>query len=424
MIDHVLAALARAGVDPPVVVVGHAAEAVEAALVGRAVTVHQEPQRGTADAVRIGLEHVPASAQQVVVAMGDTPLLTGDVFERLIAEQARGAVIALLSARMPEPTGYGRVIRAPDGSVAAIVEDDDADDATRALNEVNAGTYCFDADWLRANLGRVPLSPAGEHYLTDLIGLAVGEGRSVRVIEAPDPEFAMGINDRVQLAAAERLLRGRIAEDHMRSGVTIVDPDSTFIDATVEIGQDARIEPWTVLSGSTVIGEEAVVGPGSQVRDSRIGARSRVWGSWVEESEVGEDARIGPMSHLRPGSVVGPRSEIGNYAELKQSRLGARVRQHHFSYLGDAEIGDDVNVGAGTVTANFDGTAKHRTVIGDGAFLGVDTTLRAPVTIGAGAKTGAGSVVTRDVAPGETVVGVPARPIELSRRRSDDPGDA
>jgi bifunctional UDP-N-acetylglucosamine pyrophosphorylase/glucosamine-1-phosphate N-acetyltransferase len=350
--------------------------------------------------------------------------VTAELFERLVGEQAAGAVIALLSARLPDPAGYGRVVRAPDGSVAAIVEEGDADATVRALDEVNAGTYCFDTAWLRANLGRVPVSPAGELYLTDLVRLAVGDGHKVRVIEAPHPESALGINDRVQLATAERLLRRRIADDHMRSGVTIVDPDSTFIDATVEIGQDARIEPWTVLSGSTVIGDEAVVGPGSQVRDSRIGARSRVWGSWVEESEVGEDARIGPMSHLRPGSVVGPRSEIGNYAELKQTRLGARVRQHHFSYLGDAEIGDEVNVGAGTVTANFDGTAKHRTVVGDGAFLGVDTTLRAPVTIGAGAKTGAGSVVTRDVAPGKTVVGVPARPIELRRRRSDDPGDA
>jgi bifunctional UDP-N-acetylglucosamine pyrophosphorylase/glucosamine-1-phosphate N-acetyltransferase len=234
----------------------------------------------------------------------------------------------------------------------------------------------------------------------------------------------MGINDRVQLAAAERLMRTRIAEDHMRAGVTIVDPESTFIDADVEIGEDARIEPWTVLSGRTVIGAEAVVGPGSRIRDSRIGERAHVWGSWVEASEVGDGAEVGPMSHLRPGSVVGPDSEIGNYAEIKKSRLGARVRQHHFSYLGDAQVGDDVNIGAGSVTANFDGTAKHETVIGDGAFIGVDTMLRAPVTVGPGARTGAGSVVTRDVAPGKTVVGVPARPIELRRRRDGDPPDA
>lgn len=426
LIDHVLTALAGVAASPMVVVTGHGADEVEAALAGRATTVRQEPQLGTADAVRVALPSVPANATQLLVTMADVPLLPAELLTDLVADQAEsGAAIVLLSARLADPTGYGRIVRGPDGTCRAIVEDADADPATRALDEVNAGTYCFDAAWLRANLGRVPLSPTGEHYLTDLVGLAVDDGQLVRVVEAPQPEMALGINDRVQLATAERLLRRRIAEGHMRSGVTIVDPDTTFIDATVEIGQDARIEPWTVLNGQTVIGDEAVVGPGTRISDSRIGARTRVLGSWIEGSEVGEDARIGPMSHLRPGSVVGQGSEIGNYAEIKQSRLGAGVRQHHFSYLGDADVGDDVNIGAGTVTANFDGTTKHQTVIGDGAFIGVDTMLRAPVTVGAGAKTGAGSVVTRDVAPGKTVVGAPARPIELRRsRREDDPPDA
>ena len=426
LIDHVLAAVAGVAASPIVVVTGHGADEVEAALAGRATTVRQEPQLGTADAVRVALPRVPANATQLLVTMADVPLLPVELLTDLVADQAEsGAAIVLLSARLADPTGYGRIVRGPDGTCRAIVEDAEADPATRALDEVNAGTYCFDTAWLRANLGRVPLSPTGEHYLTDLVGLAVEDGQLVRVVEAPQPEMALGINDRVQLATAERLLRRRIAEGHMRSGVTIVDPDTTFIDATVEIGQDARIEPWTVLNGQTVIGDEAVVGPGTRISDSRIGARTRVLGSWIEGSEVGEDARIGPMSHLRPGSVVGQGSEIGNYAEVKQSRLGARVRQHHFSYLGDADVGDDVNIGAGTVTANFDGTTKHQTVIGDGAFIGVDTMLRAPVTVGAGAKTGAGSVVTRDVAPGKTVVGVPARPIEQRRgRREDDPPDA
>lgn len=426
LIDHVLAALAAVDASPVVVVIGHGADEVGAALAGRALTVRQEPQLGTADAVRVALPALPATITQLLVTMADVPLLPADLLASLANEQRdAGAAIVLLSARLPDPAGYGRIVRGADGSCRAIVEDADADPATRALDEINAGTYCFDATWLRANLGRVPVSPSGEHYLTDLVALAVEDGRDVRVIESPEPELALGINDRVQLAAAERIIRKRIAEGHMRAGVTIVDPDSTFIDAPVEIGQDARIEPWTVLNGETVIGEDAVVGPGSRIRDSRIGARARVWGSWLEESEVGEDARVGPMSHLRPGSVVGAGSEVGNYAEVKQSRLGARVRQHHFSYLGDAQVGDDVNIGAGTVTANFDGTTKHQTVIGDGAFIGVDTMLRAPVTVGAGAKTGAGSVVTRDVAPGKTVVGVPARPIELRRgHRQGDPPDA
>jgi bifunctional UDP-N-acetylglucosamine pyrophosphorylase / glucosamine-1-phosphate N-acetyltransferase len=425
MLDHVLRLVAAAEADPVVVVTGHGAEEVEAALDGRVATVRQEPQLGTADAVSRALPHVPESATQVLVTMADVPLLPADLVRQLVREQAETAApVVLLSARLADPLGYGRITRSADGSATAIVEEADADPATRAIDEVNAGTYCFDAAWLRVTIGQVPRSAAGEHYLTDLVGLAVAAGHTVRVIGAPHPEQAMGINDRVQLAAAERLLRARIVEDHMRTGVTIVDPESTFVDADVRIGQDARIEPWTVLAGSTVIGDEAVIGPGSQIRDSRIGARARVWGSWVEESEVGEDAQVGPMSHLRPGSVVGPGAEIGNYAEIKKSRLGARVRQHHFSYLGDAQVGDDVNIGAGSVTANFDGTEKHETVIGDGAFIGVDTMLRAPVTIGPGATTGAGSVVTRDVAAGKTVVGVPARPIELRRRKGGDPPDA
>jgi bifunctional UDP-N-acetylglucosamine pyrophosphorylase/glucosamine-1-phosphate N-acetyltransferase len=223
----------------------------------------------------------------------------------------------------------------------------------------------------------------------------------------------------VALSAAEQLLRGRIAEGHMRNGVTIVDPGTTYIDATVEIGQDARIEPWTILSGATVIAQDAVIGPNAQVRDSRIGPRTSVWASVVEESEVAEDVEIGPYSHLRPGCRIGPRCRIGNYAELKKTTVGAGTQQHHFSYLGDAEVGEEVNIGAGAITANYDGERKNTTVIGDGAFIGVDTMLRAPVTIGPGAKTGAGAVVTRDVAPGKTVVGMPARPIEARRRARD-----
>src|SRR5918992_1942810 len=325
---------------------------------------------------------------------------------------------------MPDPTGYGRVVRAPDGSARAIVEEADADPDTRAIDEINVGTYCIDAAWLRANVGQVPASASGEYYLTDLVAMAIGAGRRVSIVEAPRPELTMGINDRVALAAAEQLMRQAILERHMRNGVTIVDPTTTRIDASVEIGQDARIEPWTILEGATRVGQDALIGPHAQLRDSRIGPRTRVWSSVVEEATVAEDVEIGPYAHLRPGAEIGARCRIGNFAEIKKSRLGAGTQQHHFSYVGDAEVGEGVNIGAGVVTVNYDGLRKHATKVGDRAFIGSDSMLVAPVTIGEGALTGAGSVVTKDVPPGKKVVGVPARPIELRRARRAAASDA
>ena len=420
LLDHVLDTVAAAGIEHRVVVIGHGAEQIEAHVAEGAATVRQEPQLGTADAVRCGLTRVPGSVRHVIVTMGDTPLLPPDLLQALLREQAEGdATMSLLSARLPDPAGYGRIQRDTNGDVAAIVEETDADATARTLHEVNVGSYCFDAGWLRANVGDVPASPSGEYYLTDLVALAVGAGRRVVVVTAPDAELVAGINDRVALAAADREMRWRIAQSHMRNGVTIVDPETTYIDADVEIGQDARIEPSTIIRGSTVIGQDAVIGPRAEIHDSRIGPRTIVRASVVEGSSVAEDVEIGPYSHVRPGCEIGPRSRIGNYAELKATRLGAGTQQHHFSYLGDAQVGEDVNIGAGAVTANFDGEKKNPTIIGEGAFIGVDTMLRAPITIGPGARTGAGAVVTRDVAPGKTVVGMPARPIEARRRSAE-----
>ncbi len=419
MIDHVLAALAGAGIARPVVVTGSGADAVEAAIDGRADTVRQEPQRGTADAVARALPLVPDAATTILVTMGDAPLMRADTFAALADELAASeSAIALVGAELNDPTGYGRIVRSTDGSAAAVVEEADADDAIRAISEINAGTYAFDAAWVRSAIARVQPSTGGELYLTDLVALAAHDGRGVRVIMA-DAIEALGINDRVALSEAEAILQRRIAEAHMRNGVTIVDPSTTRIDATVEIGQDARIEPWTVLTGRTSIAPDAIVGPHAHVRDSRIGLRTSVWASVIEEATVAEDVEIGPFAHLRPGSEIGPRCKIGNFAEIKKSRLGAGTQQHHFSYLGDAVIGEDVNVGAGSVTANFDGIDKHPTTIGDRVSLGVDSMLVAPVTIGDGARTGAGAVVTRDVAPGKTVVGMPARPIGGSQTRRE-----
>jgi bifunctional UDP-N-acetylglucosamine pyrophosphorylase/glucosamine-1-phosphate N-acetyltransferase len=420
MIAHVLDALARAGVEHRVVVTGHGGAQVEEALGAATPTVRQEPQLGTADAVRTGLARVPNAARHVIVTMGDAPLLPAELFQALLREQAEGeAAMAILAATVPDPHGYGRIVRDDRGGAAAIVEEADADEPTRRIAEINVGAYCFDAAWLRANLGNVPAAASGEYYLTDLVALAVGAGRRVAVVTAPRAELAAGINDRVALAVAERVMRTEICERHMRAGVTIVDPATTFIGAAVEIAPDARIEPFSVLAGATRVARDAVIGPYAQLHDSSVGERSSVWASVLEASAVAEDVQVGPYSHLRPGSEVAARARIGNFAEIKASRIGAGTQQHHFSYLGDADVGENVNVGAGTVTANYDGQQKHRTVIGDGVFLGVDTMLRAPLTIGDGAKTGAGAVVTRDVAPGKTVVGMPARPIELRRRREE-----
>jgi bifunctional UDP-N-acetylglucosamine pyrophosphorylase/glucosamine-1-phosphate N-acetyltransferase len=411
MISYVLATCVAAELDPLVVVTGDGGEQVEAAL-GIQPTVRQDPQRGTADALKVGLTRIPDSVGQLVVIMGDVPLLPAAEIVGLVRVRAEAdAAIAVLGAELSDPTGYGRIVRTSSGDVAAVVEEADADAAIRSVVEINAGTYCFDLAWLRSAIDGVPLSASGEYYLTDLVRLAVNAGRRVVVVTANDPLTVMGINDRVQLAAAEAALIARLIADHQRAGVTVVDPSTTRIEVGVTIEPDARIEPWTILAGATTVGSGAVVGPGSVVTDGRIGADARVVASWVESAEVGEGARVGPMAHLRAGSVIGPASEVGNFAEVKNTRLGRGVRQHHFSYLGDADVGDAVNVGAGTVTANFDGSTKHRTVIGAGAFLGVDTSLRAPLTVGEGARTGAGSVVIHDVAPGETVVGVPARPI-------------
>ena len=417
MIDHVLEALAGAGIEHRVVVTGHLGEQVEAALGARAVTARQEPQRGTADAVRVGLERTPRETSQVLVTMGDAPLIPSELFTALAREQEeQGAAIVLLATRMPDPSGYGRVVRDADGSVRSIVEEADADAATASIDEINAGVYCFEGDWLRANLGGVAAAANGEYYLTDLVALAIGGGRRVAVVTAGDPEQALGINDRVTLSLAEERMRRQIVERHMRNGVTIVDPTTTRIDAAVEIGQDARIEPWTIIEGASVIAQDAVIGPHAHLRDSRVGPRTQIWQSVIEQSTVAEDVEIGPFAHLRPGSEIGARCRIGNFAEVKKSRIGAGTQQHHFSYIGDADLGERVNIGAGAVTVNYDGTAKYRTRIGDRAFIGSDSMLIAPLTVGEGAVTGAGSVVTRDVAPGTSVVGVPARPIELRRR--------
>jgi bifunctional UDP-N-acetylglucosamine pyrophosphorylase/glucosamine-1-phosphate N-acetyltransferase len=354
---------------------------------------------------------------------GDVPL--SDVETVLsLAELRResNAPIAVGSMVVGDPTGYGRILQR-DGVVRRIVEEKDATEDEREIQLVNGGLYAFEAAWLRERIGQIkPSTTTGELYLTSLVGLADEDGRPAVTWteeDAADEWTLGGINDRVDLEEARYFMQAAVVERLQLSGVT-VEGSGSVIDATVIVEPDVTLEANVALRGQTRIGRDTVVKSGSQVIDSEIGERCVIWSSVVEDCRVGNDVNVGPFAHLRAGCAVGDGAEIGNYAEQKNTRFGARSKQHHFSYLGDADIGEDVNIGAGTITANFDGRQKHKTVIGDRAFIGSDTILRAPITVGEGSYTGAGSVVTKDVPPGKLAVGVPAR-IRERRARPDDP---
>jgi bifunctional UDP-N-acetylglucosamine pyrophosphorylase/glucosamine-1-phosphate N-acetyltransferase len=418
MLAYVLDVARAIAEAPPVVVVSPATAPVRDAFESEARFALQEEPRGTGDAVRAALGSVPDSADELVVLSGDVPLLDPALVADLItARRETDAALALISVTVEEPGSLGRVVRDARGRVSGIVEARDATPDQLASDEINAGIYAFDLAWLRGRIGTLTASSAtGELYLTELVRLARADDRAVACLEVEDDGSLLGINDRVELADAQVEMRIRVNERHMLAGVTIMDPASAWIDAGVAIGEDAVIEPGVTLAGTTVIGRDARIGTGSQVVDSRIGERAVVWASVIEASVIEREATVGPFSHVRGGSTIEPGVQLGNYAEVKNSRVGAGSKSHHVSYLGDADIGAGVNIGAGTITANYDGQRKHRTTIGDAAFIGSDTILRAPVEVGAGAYTGAGSVVTRDVPPGMLAVGVPARIRERTGR--------
>ena len=418
MLAYVIDAARAATGRDPVVVTSPATAAVRDAFPAGVSFALQERPDGSGDAVRAALAAVPADAAEIVVLNGDVPLIEASLVTGVLdALRAAGAAIALVSFEAWEPGALGRVIRTPDGErVALLVEARDATPDELMVSEVNAGLYAFDACWLRAAIARLTPSPAtGEYYVTQLVDLAVGDGRVVVAHEAPDDGTLDGINDRAQLAEATAMLRERINLAWLRAGVTMHDPATAYVDAEVELARDVTLEPNVILRGRTRVGEGTRIGAGSQIEDSDVGPRCRVWASVLERATIEEGTTIGPFSHLRSGSSIGPDVQLGNFAEVKNSRLERGVKQHHVSYLGDAHVGAGTNVGAGTITANYDGVNKHHTEIGERVFLGVDTMLRAPVTIGEGAKTGAGAVVTRDVPPGMLAVGVPARIREIRR---------
>jgi bifunctional UDP-N-acetylglucosamine pyrophosphorylase/glucosamine-1-phosphate N-acetyltransferase len=423
LIQRVLDLISGAGAERVVVVLGHDADQVRRVLPESVETVIQEPQLGTGHAVQVASELLKQlGAHRVLVHYGDEALVRPETLQRLVRlEVGDEAPIALLNARVRDPRGYGRVIRAKDGSVGQMVEELDATPEQRAIDEIWSGTMLVSAAWLWANLEKLPLSPKGEYYLPDLVNLARGQGLRVLASLTEDEEEVLGVNDRLQLADANAVLRRRTLEDLMRSGVTIVDPATTYIDPEVTVEPDTVIQPGCHLRGRTNIARDCQIGPNSYVVDSEIGSGSRIWFSVVEGASIGQRVSIGPFSHLRPGTIVEDEAVLGNYAEVKASRIGARTQMHHFSYVGDADVGERVNIGAGTITANFSSETrgKSRTVVEDDAALGVDTMLVAPVSVGAGAMTAAGAVVTHDVPSGEVWAGVPARAL---RRRRDTAG--
>jgi bifunctional UDP-N-acetylglucosamine pyrophosphorylase / glucosamine-1-phosphate N-acetyltransferase len=417
MVTRVLRAGAGAIPDRRAVVVSPESANLVAALddADDVLAVVQDPPRGTGDAVRVALDALP-DVDLAVVLFADHPLLEPATVRGLI-DNARGsgAKVTLLMVSLPDAAGYGRIVRDAEGRVVAIVERRDDDPALRAgSTEINSGMMALDAGWARGALARIePSAATGELYLTELVAMAVAEARPddpwpVAAVLG-DADDAIGVNDRVDLARAESRAWERKRERLMRSGVTMRLPETIVVDELVDVGPDTVILPHTSLHGATVVGQACVLGPAATIVDSRLGDRVIVRSSTVVGCSIAEDTDVGPYAHLRGGSEIGPRVHIGNYAELKNARLAAGVKVGHFSYLGDAAIGADTNIGAGTITANFDGQQKHRTEIGAHAFIGSDTILRAPVQIGDGARTGAGSVVTRDVPAGVTVVGVPAR---------------
>ena len=394
----------------PVLVIGYGADEVRAAVGERARYVVQAQQLGTGHAVRQAQELLAGEAGSILVTYADMPLLTAETLQVLAASHDRhGATLTLLTVEASDPHGFGRIVRDAAGQVRTIVEEADCTDEQRTIRELNAGIYCFDAGWLWENLPRLPLSAKGEYYLTDLVSMAVAQGRQVQALACSDATEVLGINTRVHLAEAEAVMRTRINRQWMEAGVTMTDPDSTYIDSTVVIGQDTTVLPGTHLQGKTTIGSNCQIGPNTLIQDCQIADNCRVFMSVLEGAVMEDEANIGPFGHLRNGARMCRGAHMGNFGELKNSTLGPGAKMGHFSYLGDCTTGTDVNIGCGTITCNFDGVQKHPTVIEDDVFIGSDTMLVAPLRIGRGAKTGAGSVVTHDVPAGTVVYGVPAR---------------
>ena len=403
----------------PALVVGHGGEAVRAALGDQCEYVTQAEQLGTGHAVLQAADLLRGRGGQVLVYYADMPLLTADTLRQLTERQSRNSgPITMLTVVADDPRGFGRIIRDASGSVTAIVEEAQATPEQKEIRELNVGAYCFDADFLWTELPKLPASPKGEYYLTDLVGVAASRGGRVEavILDDADADETIGINTRVHLAEAEAAMRRRINRRWMEAGVTMIDPATTLIEPTVTLAPDAVLWPNTQITGRAAVGGGTVIGPNTFIRDSVIGENCKIVSSVVEGAKIENGVEVGPFAHLRKGAHLADGVHLGNFGEVKDSYLGPGVKMGHFSYIGNASVGARTNIGAGTITCNFDGEKKNTTVIGESVFIGSDTMLVAPLTLGDRSVTGAGSVVTKNVPPDSLAVGIPAR---ILRKRSN-----
>jgi len=419
MLWHVLESLKEVTTEKPVVVVGHGAEAVTQYLGDTAQTVLQEPQLGTGHAAMQAESSLKGKTDMVIVTYADMPLLRSETFKQLVETQRLNpGPFSLLTVIAEDPRGFGRIVRKPDGTVEAIVEEHLATPEQKQIKELNAGAYCFDADWLWNVLKRIERNPQrGEYYLTDVVEIAVKDELPVQAVVHDDFVDTIGINTRVHLSEAEAAMRQRINRNHMINGVSMINPASTYIEAGVKIGKDTIIMPNTYIHGNTIIGERNVIGPNSIIRDTTVGNGCKVLASVTEGAVLEDDVDIGPFARLRKGAHLKSHVHMGNFGEVKDSTLHEGVKMGHFSYIGNANIGANTNIGAGTITANYDGEKKNPTTIGKDVFIGSDTMLVAPLEIGDGARTGAGAVVTKNVPNDTLVVGMPARAIKKFEKK-------